>query len=237
MGDRRTRRGRVHRHRHELGDRASPSPTRSWRRRRWPPRWRRRHRAGSVTIEICPVEGLPEIRAGDDLAAMLAEPLRAMGREDGDIVAVTQKIVSKAEGRVVPEGRGTLGLGRPRDAPGRRSPWRPDHRGDAPWVRLRERRGGRVQRRGGFRLAAAARSRRVARSPPGVALTGLGLPARGGDHRHVRTTLAQRLVNVAIGCAGFPALVDLRGRRTSRPRSWRSRSSPSRTRWRPRAAW
>ena len=60
-----------------------------------------------MTIEIWPVEGLPEIREGDDLAAMLAEPLRAMGASEGDVVAITQKVVSKAEGRVVPdEGEG-----------------------------------------------------------------------------------------------------------------------------------
>jgi coenzyme F420-0:L-glutamate ligase / coenzyme F420-1:gamma-L-glutamate ligase len=49
-------------------------------------------------IEITPVEGLPEIRAGDDLAALIAE--RAELR-DGDVLVVAQKIVSKAEGRVV----------------------------------------------------------------------------------------------------------------------------------------
>ena len=51
-------------------------------------------------IQIWPVEGLPEVVRDDDLAAMLGEPLRAMGARDGDVVAVTQKIVSKAEGRV-----------------------------------------------------------------------------------------------------------------------------------------
>ncbi len=49
-------------------------------------------------IAIRPVEGLPEIREGDDLAALIAE--RA-GLEDGDVVVVAQKAVSKAEGRVV----------------------------------------------------------------------------------------------------------------------------------------
>ena len=49
-------------------------------------------------IEITPVEGLPEIRAGDDLAALIAE--RADLR-DGDVLVVAQKVVSKAEGRVV----------------------------------------------------------------------------------------------------------------------------------------
>ena len=49
-------------------------------------------------IEIRPVEGVPEIRAGDDLAALIAE--RAELR-DGDVLVVAQKAVSKAEGRVV----------------------------------------------------------------------------------------------------------------------------------------
>jgi coenzyme F420-0:L-glutamate ligase/coenzyme F420-1:gamma-L-glutamate ligase len=49
-------------------------------------------------IAILPVEGLPEIEAGDDLGALIAE--RA-ALEDGDVVVVAQKAVSKAEGRVV----------------------------------------------------------------------------------------------------------------------------------------
>jgi coenzyme F420-0:L-glutamate ligase / coenzyme F420-1:gamma-L-glutamate ligase len=42
-------------------------------------------------IEIIPLDGLPEVRPGDDLAAMLARDFRL-----GDILVVTQKIVSKA---------------------------------------------------------------------------------------------------------------------------------------------
>jgi coenzyme F420-0:L-glutamate ligase/coenzyme F420-1:gamma-L-glutamate ligase len=48
-------------------------------------------------ISIRPVEGLPEISEGDDLAALIAE--RA-GLEDGDVLVIAQKVVSKAEGRV-----------------------------------------------------------------------------------------------------------------------------------------
>ena len=51
-----------------------------------------------MTVSITPVEGLPEIREGDDLAALIAE--RA-ALEDGDVLVVAQKVVSKAEGRVV----------------------------------------------------------------------------------------------------------------------------------------
>ena len=49
-------------------------------------------------IEILPVEGIPEVREGDDVAALVAERTRL---EDGDVVVVAQKVVSKAEGRVV----------------------------------------------------------------------------------------------------------------------------------------
>ena len=51
-----------------------------------------------MTVTIWPVEGLPEIREDDDLAALIAE--RAL-LQDGDVVVVAQKAVSKAEGRVV----------------------------------------------------------------------------------------------------------------------------------------
>jgi coenzyme F420-0:L-glutamate ligase/coenzyme F420-1:gamma-L-glutamate ligase len=56
-----------------------------------------------VSVRVLPLEGLPEIRPGDDLAALLALVLREVGAQDGDVVAVTQKVVSKAEGRIVPD--------------------------------------------------------------------------------------------------------------------------------------
>jgi coenzyme F420-0:L-glutamate ligase/coenzyme F420-1:gamma-L-glutamate ligase len=49
-------------------------------------------------ITVTPVEGLPEIGEGDDLAALIAARVRL---EDGDVLVVAQKAVSKAEGRVV----------------------------------------------------------------------------------------------------------------------------------------
>jgi coenzyme F420-0:L-glutamate ligase/coenzyme F420-1:gamma-L-glutamate ligase len=49
-------------------------------------------------ISIFPVEGLPEIEEGDDLGALIVERAQL---EDGDVVVVAQKAVSKAEGRVV----------------------------------------------------------------------------------------------------------------------------------------
>jgi coenzyme F420-0:L-glutamate ligase/coenzyme F420-1:gamma-L-glutamate ligase len=53
-------------------------------------------------ISVLPLEGIPEVREGDDLATLLGEAMeRAGGRELGDVVVVAQKVVSKAEGRVV----------------------------------------------------------------------------------------------------------------------------------------
>jgi coenzyme F420-0:L-glutamate ligase/coenzyme F420-1:gamma-L-glutamate ligase len=49
-------------------------------------------------IELIPVRGLPEIRRGDDLGALIAERVEL---HDDDIVVVAQKVVSKVEGRIV----------------------------------------------------------------------------------------------------------------------------------------
>jgi coenzyme F420-0:L-glutamate ligase/coenzyme F420-1:gamma-L-glutamate ligase len=47
---------------------------------------------------VFPVEGLPELRAGDDLAALVVERVQL---EDRDVVVFAQKAISKVEGRVV----------------------------------------------------------------------------------------------------------------------------------------
>lgn len=65
----------------------------------------------SARIELLPVEGLPEFRPGDDLAAALAQA--APWLRDDDVVVVTSKVLSKCEGRMVdaptdPELRDTL---------------------------------------------------------------------------------------------------------------------------------
>ena len=52
----------------------------------------------SEGIRILPVRGLPEVTLGDDLAELIAGVAELA---DGDVVVVTQKVVSKAEGRVV----------------------------------------------------------------------------------------------------------------------------------------
>jgi coenzyme F420-0:L-glutamate ligase/coenzyme F420-1:gamma-L-glutamate ligase len=54
---------------------------------------------GAARMTVTGVAGLPEIAAGDDLAALILAA--APDLRDGDILVVTSKIVSKAEGRVV----------------------------------------------------------------------------------------------------------------------------------------
>lgn len=166
----------------------------------------------SGRVEVLPVEGLPEIRPGDDLAALLAERLRDIGVRDGDVVAVTQKVVSKTEGRFVPdEGRG-------------RADWV-----ERETVRVVARRGDLViaETRHGFVCANAG----VDASNVEAGFLTLLPEDPDASAERLRATLAdalgaeigvvvtdtfgrpwrQGLVNVAIGCAGLPALVDLRG--------------------------
>jgi coenzyme F420-0:L-glutamate ligase/coenzyme F420-1:gamma-L-glutamate ligase len=54
-------------------------------------------------IRIIGLPGIPEVRAGDDLPALIVAAARSGGTviEDGDVLVVTQKVVSKAEGRIV----------------------------------------------------------------------------------------------------------------------------------------
>lgn len=167
---------------------------------------------GPPTVEILPVDGVPEVRPGDDLAALLAPRLSELGARDGDVVAVTQKVVSKAEGRVVPE-----------DGPGR-SAWI-----ERETARVLARRGDLViaETRHGFVCANAgvdasnveAGFLTLLPEDPDASAEGLraALRDRVGAELAVVVTdtfgrpWRQGLVNVAIGCAGLPALVDLRG--------------------------
>jgi dehydro coenzyme F420 reductase / coenzyme F420-0:L-glutamate ligase / coenzyme F420-1:gamma-L-glutamate ligase len=166
-----------------------------------------------VTIEIWPVEGLPEIREGDDLPMMLAEPLRSLGVRDGDVVAITQKIVSKAEGRVVPD----------------------EGDGRSAWIERETRRI--VARRGELIIAETHHGFVCANAGVDASNVETGfvslLPVDpDASSEAIRASLLERLglsrlgvvmtdtfgrpwrnglVNVAIGCAGLPAIVDLRG--------------------------
>ncbi len=164
-----------------------------------------------MSIEVFPLEGLPEVRPQDDLAMLLADPLGSMGVRDGDVVAVTQKIVSKAEGRVVPQGDG-------------REAWV-----ERETLRVVARRGDLViaETRHGFVCANAG----VDASNVEAGFLSLLPEDPDGSAERLREALTERLgvevavvitdtfgrawrrgvVNVSIGCAGIPALVDLRG--------------------------
>ena len=157
-------------------------------------------------LEVIPVPGLPDIVEGDDLGAMLAG---AADLRHGDVLVVTQKVVSKAEGRVV---RGPKDAWVPREA--RRVVAR---RGD---LVVAETAHGFVCAsagvdesnvpRGSVSLlpedpdASAARIRDTVREGTGVEVAVVVSDTFGRPWR-------RGLVDVAIGIAGMPALVDLRG--------------------------
>ena len=54
-------------------------------------------------VRVIGVQGMPEIQPGQDIAGLLMDAAQRQGTpvESGDVVVVTQKVVSKAEGRVV----------------------------------------------------------------------------------------------------------------------------------------
>ena len=55
-----------------------------------------------ANVTLIPIDGLPEIRPGDDLVGLLLGALAASSGafEQGDVLALAQKVVSKAEGRI-----------------------------------------------------------------------------------------------------------------------------------------
>ncbi len=63
----------------------------------------RTHERGVRAIELIAVDGLPEIRRRDDLGRAIQDAAARQRIElrDGDVIVVAQKIVSKAEGRIV----------------------------------------------------------------------------------------------------------------------------------------
>ncbi|MDQ1381108.1 MAG: coenzyme F420-0:L-glutamate ligase / coenzyme F420:gamma-L-glutamate ligase [Actinomycetota bacterium] len=67
-----------------------------------------------MTLSVIPIEGIGEIRPGDELAVFIAAAARAQGTplQDGDCLVVTQKVVSKAENRLVPLDPDDLGARR-----------------------------------------------------------------------------------------------------------------------------
>jgi len=164
------------------------------------------------TLTVVPVTGMAEIRPGDDLAGLIATHAQLV---HDDVVVVTQKIVSKAEGRLVAVDPGNA-----------------DER-----IRLVERESVRVLRRRGDLLITETRHGFVCANA-GVDFSNVetgwaallpedpdrsarrirdGLRARAGVDVGVIVsdtfgrTWRQGVTDVAIGCAGVAAVVDLRG--------------------------
>jgi len=73
-------------------------------------------------ITVWAPEGVGEVRRGDDLAEHLLAVLPADGLADGDVVCVTSKVVSKAEGRAVAADRAEAIVGETRRLVARRGP-------------------------------------------------------------------------------------------------------------------
>jgi coenzyme F420-0:L-glutamate ligase/coenzyme F420-1:gamma-L-glutamate ligase len=163
-------------------------------------------------LTLLPVTGLPEVRPGDVLAELIAA---AVTLQDGDVVVVTQKVVSKAEMRLEPVD--------PDDPNGHRALVERES------VRVLRRRGDLVisETRHGFVCAnagidlsnvesgfaallpvdpdrSARRIRDGLRARTGVSVGVVVSDTFGRPWRH-------GVVDVAIGCAGVAALVDLRG--------------------------
>ncbi len=57
----------------------------------------------AARVELVALPGIPSVRRGEDVAALIVDAAAACGEalRDGDIVVIAQKIVSKAEGRMV----------------------------------------------------------------------------------------------------------------------------------------
>jgi coenzyme F420-0:L-glutamate ligase / coenzyme F420-1:gamma-L-glutamate ligase len=53
-------------------------------------------------LRLFGLPGLPEIQPGDDLAGLILGALGSLALRDGDVLVVAQKVVSKAEGRLLP---------------------------------------------------------------------------------------------------------------------------------------
>jgi coenzyme F420-0:L-glutamate ligase / coenzyme F420-1:gamma-L-glutamate ligase len=164
-----------------------------------------------VSLEIIPVRGLPEVRPDHDLVELLGGPLRELGAREGDVVVVTQKVVSKAEGRLVPDiDRAAVVAGET--------------------VRVVARRDDLVIARTRHGLVCANAGVDASNVPPGLLSLLPGDPDGSAAELRgrLRDTLGvdrlgvvitdtfgrpwrQGLVNVAIGVAGLPAVLDLRG--------------------------
>jgi len=173
-------------------------------------------------ITILPVTGVAEIRPGDDLGRSLEVALRDLGDADeryrlreNDVVVVTQKVVSKAEGRLVAID--------PDDPDAHRALARSEA------VRILRRRGDLIiseTREGWVCAHSGVDVSNVARGYPALLPEDSDRSARRLHHHlslafgvHVGVVVSDTfgrpwrrgLTDVAIGVAGIPALHDLRG--------------------------
>lgn len=181
-----------------------------------------------MKLEILGVEGLGEITPGDDIAQAIHVALKARQTQllDDDVVVVTQKIVSKAEGRlieVMPEAEisSTVSASSPLPTPSevvaRES------------VRILRRRGDLVISETSHGFVCANAGVDFSNVPDGYAALLPRHPDRSaqrireGLRQHAEVNVAvvvsdtfgrpwrRGLTDVAIGCAGILPLLDLRG--------------------------
>jgi coenzyme F420-0:L-glutamate ligase/coenzyme F420-1:gamma-L-glutamate ligase len=187
----------------------------------------------AARIELLALDGIPEIHPGDDLGAIIADAVEhaAIGLVEGDVLIVTQKIVSKAEGRIV-----ALDSVQPSQTA---LAWASRWHKDARQVELVLRESAEIVRWADGGLIISRTRHGLVCANAGVDQSNVG----GGDiatllpedpdasARGLREALGARLgtrpavvisdsfgrpwrngiVNVAIGSAGLAALVDLRG--------------------------
>lgn len=181
-----------------------------------------------MSLELRGIEGLPEIRPGDDLAALIVERAGPLGH--GDVVVVAQKVVSKAEGRIrtltdVAPSERAVALARKLEADARMVQVVLDET-----VRVvREDRVLIVETRQGFVCANAGVDRSNVDGPDDVCLLPIDCDASAlALHVRIEALAGVRagvvvsdtfgrawrlgLVNVALGVAGIPAMLDYRGR-------------------------
>ena len=178
-------------------------------------------------IELIPLEGIPEVRAGDDLAALIAAAAEStgIGLQPGDVLVVTQKVVSKAEGRVV-----ELASVEPSDFA---VAWAERWAKDARQVELVLRESASIVRMGPGGLIISRTRHGFVCANAGVDLSNVGMQEVAtllpldpdGSAAALRARLGvpvvisdsfgrpwrNGIVNVAIGVAGLEAVVDLRG--------------------------
>ena len=184
-----------------------------------------------MPVEIFPLPGLPEIKPGDDIAGAIAQAVRAhdMRIAEDDIFVVAQKIVSKAEGRIV-----SLDQVAPSE---RARAWAQEWNKDARVVELVLRESKRIVRmergviitetRHGFVCANAgidvsnAETETAILLPddPDASARALHVALSKVFACHVGVIVSdtfgrawrEGLVNVALGVAGLSALIDYRG--------------------------